>query len=146
MGDGDLEAQLKHQIQANGLMDDVILTGFIPNAVNYIKAFDCFVLPSIQEAFGRVLIEAMLAKCPIIASQVNGIPEVIGNTGTLIKPKNTADFAQAMQLIYKLSPEEREKIAAKAYQHVHNNFSIPAFNKQFWQLPLLQSLPNAESV
>lgn len=146
MGDGELEAQLQQQIHANGLADDVILTGFIPNAANYIKAFDCFVLPSIQEAFGRVLIEAMLAKCPIIASQVNGIPEVMGNTGTLIKPKNTADFAQAMQIIYRLTSVERGIMAEKAYQHVHANFSIPAFKKQFWQVPLLQSLPDAERV
>ncbi len=95
LGIGELEASLKQQITDNGLKDDVILAGFVPNAVNYIRAFDNFVLPSIQEAFGRVLIEAMLAKCPIIATTVNGIPEVMGNTGILIKPKDPALLANA---------------------------------------------------
>lgn len=140
MGEGELEPQLRQQIQDNGLAKDVILTGFIPGAVKYIKAFDCFVLPSIQEAFGRVLIEAMLAKCPIIASRVNGIPEVMGNTGELIKPRDAAGFAQAMQKMFMLTADERQKLAEIAYQHVHANFSIPAFSQQFWQLPLLQPL------
>lgn len=140
MGAGELEAPLKQQIHASGLTNDVILTGFIPNAVRYIKAFDCFVLPSIQEAFGRVLIEAMLAKCPIIASRVNGIPEVMGNTGKLISPKDVTGFAQAMQHIYNLTPDARQQLAELAYQHVHENYSIPASQQQFWQTPLLQTL------
>lgn len=140
MGDGELEARLRQQIHDNGLTHDVILTGFIPNAVNYIKAFDCFVLPSIQEAFGRVLIEAMLAKCPIIASRVNGIPEVMGNTGELIKAGDASGFAQAMQKMFTRTPDERQTLAEIAYQHVHANYSIPAFMQQFWNVPLLQSL------
>lgn len=140
MGDGELESSLNQQIQQSGLNNDVTLSGFVPNALKYIKAFDCFVLPSIQEAFGRVLIEAMLAKRPIIATEVNGIPEVMADVGTLIKPKDAAALATAMQLIYNLTPDERDVMAEKAYQHVHTHFSIPAFKQQFWQLPLLQSL------
>ncbi len=140
MGDGELEPQLQQQILNSGLTQDVILTGFVPNAVKYIKAFDCFVLPSIQEAFGRVLIEAMLAKCPIIASRVNGIPEVMGDVGQLINPKDIPSLTAAMSNMFKLTQSERNTIAEKAYQHVHNHFSIPAFRQQFWQTPLLQSL------
>lgn len=138
MGDGELEAPLNQQIIDNGLKDDVILTGFVPNAVNYIRAFDSFVLSSIQEAFGRVLIEAMLAKCPIIATRVNGIPEVMGDTGLLIQPSNVTELAVAMQSFFNMSTDERSAIADKAYQHVHDHFSIPAFRNQFWQLPLLR--------
>ena len=140
IGDGEYEARLSQQIHESGLTQEVVLTGFIPNAVQYIKAFDCFVLSSIQEAFGRVLIEAMLAKCPIIATRVNGIPEVMSDVGQLIKPKDTSELARAMQVIFDMTAEERAAIADKAYQHVHTNFSIPAFRQQFWQTPLLQSL------
>jgi len=140
MGIGELEAELKQQITANGLTDDVILTGFIPNAVNYIRAFDNFVLCSTQEAFGRVLIEAMLAQCPIIATTVNGIPEVMGDTGILIKPKDPVALAQVMQAMFKMSEAERAAIADKAYRHVHAHYSIPAFREQFWQLPLLKTV------
>lgn len=140
MGDGELEESLQRQIHANGLTNDIILTGFVHNAVNYIKAFDCFVLCSIQEAFGRVLIEAMLAKCPIIATRVNGIPEVVGKVGTLLEPKQPEELAEAMKNAYMLPQVKRDEIAAAAYQHVNANFSIPAFNQQFWNLPLMKTL------
>jgi glycosyltransferase involved in cell wall biosynthesis len=145
MGDGEYEARLSQQIREHDLTQEVVLTGFIPNAVQYIKAFDCFVLSSLQEAFGRVLIEAMLAKCPIIATRVNGIPEVMSDVGQLIEPKDTSELALAMQVIFNMTPAERAAIADKAYQHVHTNFSIPAFRQQFWQTPLLQSLSAASA-
>lgn len=134
MGDGDLEPRLVQQIQDNGLSESVVLTGFMPNAVRYIRAFDCFVLSSIQEAFGRVLIEAMLARCPIIATAVNGVPEVMGNTGTLIPARDATVMAKELKQIYDATPAKREAIADLAYQHMQANFSIPAFQRQFWQL------------
>lgn len=140
MGDGELETQLQHQIADNGLTQDVILAGFVPNAVKYMKAFDAFVLSSIQEAFGRVLIEAMLAQCPIIATRVNGIPEVMGDVGIVVPPKDATTLSQAMRTLYKLTDTEREAMTSEEYQHVLRNFSIPAFKKQFWQLPILKSL------
>lgn len=139
MGEGELQSQLEHQIDDNDLKKSVVLAGFVPNAFKYIKAFDGFVLSSIQEAFGRVLIEAMLARCPIIATSVNGIPEVMGNVGFVIQPSDATALAQAMRKLYKLTDSERESMIIEAYQHMLDSFSIPAFNQQFWQLPLLQS-------
>lgn len=139
-GDGHLEARLKEQVAASGLSNDIIFTGFLPAGFRYMKAFDCFVLPSIQEAFGRVLLEAMLTKLPIIATRVNGIPEVLDNIGMLIKPKDATVLASHMKQIYTLSPEERAEKGEKAYQRMMENFSIPAFHKQFWQLPLMQTI------
>lgn len=143
MGDGELESRLKQQIIENGLEKDVILTGFLPNAANYIKAFDCFVLCSIQEAFGRVLIEAMLAKCPIIATAVNGIPEVVADAGKLIKAKNPELLAHEMKNAYMLPQDRRDEIAENAYKHVYDNFSIPAFKRDFWQIPVLNQTSSA---
>jgi glycosyltransferase involved in cell wall biosynthesis len=109
-----------------------------PNGFRFMPAFDCFVLPSKQEAFGRVLLEAMLAKTPVIAARVNGIPEVVGTVGTLINTGDMAGLAQAMKDIYLLSATERAARADHAYQHVQSHFSIPAFQQQFAQLALLE--------
>ncbi len=140
LGDGELESALKEQIAALKLQQDIILTGFIPNAFRYMKAFDCFVLSSIQEAFGRVLIEAMIAKLPIIATRVNGIPEVVGDVGILIPAKDVNSFAAAMKENYFLDNAQREKIGENAYARVTNYFSIPAFQQQFWNVELLKRL------
>jgi glycosyltransferase involved in cell wall biosynthesis len=98
------------------------------------------VLPSIQEAFGRVLLEAMIAKCPVIAARVHGIPEVVADAGVLINPKDPIALAAAMREVAALAPEVRALQVEKAYQHVIDHFSIPTFHEQFWQLPLLQSI------
>lgn len=140
VGDGVLEARLKQQAASYRLSNDVIFTGYVDCGFRYMKAFDCFTLSSIQEAFGRVLLEAMIAKLPIIATRVNGIPEVMGSTGQLTQPKDALQFAEAMKAHYLLSQEEREKIGEKAYQHAFDQFSIPQFSKQFWQLPVIQAI------
>ncbi len=134
IGDGILEERLKTQVIQYGLQNEVIFTGYLSSAFRYMKAFDCFVLSSIQEAFGRVLLEAMLAKLPLIATSVHGIPEVVGDVGTLVDPTDAAALAFAMKQIYRLSPEERLQLGERAYQHVEKKFSIPCFQKQFWQL------------
>lgn len=140
MGDGELRSALQQQVNAYGLTDDVIFTGYVANGCTYMKAFDCFVLSSIQEAFGRVLLEAMIAKLPIIATRVHGIPEVVGNAGRLINAGDASMLAESMQAVYALSPEQRAQEGAFAYQHMLDHYSIPKFHEQFWQLPQLQSI------
>lgn len=139
IGDGDLEPTIKQEINSLGLMHAVKLTGFLPQAFRYMTAFDCFALSSIQEAFGRVLLEAMIAKLPVIATSVHGIPEVLGNTGMLLQPRDTAGLTAAMQRIANMSTSERQRFAQLGYEHVANQFSIPSFKQFFWQLPALQS-------
>ena len=75
-----------------------------------------------------------------IATKVNGIPEVVGQVGTLLEPKQPEQLADAMKNAYMLPVLKRDEIAHTAYRHVYDNFSIPAFNKQFWNLPLLKTL------
>lgn len=140
MGDGELEDTLSAKIKSLGLQQDIKLMGFVPLASRFMRAFDVFALSSTQEAFGRVLIEAMVAKLPIIATRVNGIPEVMGETGILIPEKNSVLLAEKMQLLYQMNAKEREAMGESAYQHVTDHFSIPAFQQQFWSLPLLQTI------
>jgi glycosyltransferase involved in cell wall biosynthesis len=138
IGDGELEATLKKQVQQLSLANDIIFTGFIPQGFCLLKAFDVFVLTSIKEAFGRVLLEAMLAKIPIIATKVNGIPEVMGNTGSLIDAANPAQLAEKMLAYYQMPPTEIYQWGEKGNQRARKDFSIACFNEIFWQLPLVK--------
>jgi glycosyltransferase involved in cell wall biosynthesis len=133
MGSGILEQALKQQVKKAGLEHEIIFYGHVPQAFRYMKALDCFVLSSVQEAFGRVLLEAMLAEVPLIATAAHGIPEVLGTTGGLVRPKDVDALAEAMQKIMQLSLAERQTQAATAYQHLAQHFSIPIFHQQFWQ-------------
>jgi glycosyltransferase involved in cell wall biosynthesis len=137
MGVGELEAELKAQITQLNLTDHVMMAGYVDAAFKYMKAFDVFVLPSIKEAFGRVLLEAMIAKVPIIAAKSNGIPEVIADTGILVPAKNPTLLANEMLALYQTPPSQLLEYGEQGYQRVTSEFSIQRFNEVFWQLRLV---------
>jgi phosphatidyl-myo-inositol dimannoside synthase len=78
----------------------VLLLGEIPAsalAVEYVSA-DCFCLPSVQEGFGIVFVEAMAAGLPVVACRAAAIPEVVehGRTGILVTPERPDELADAI--------------------------------------------------
>lgn len=127
VGDGQLENELKQQVNQLGLQNEVYFTGFVSDGFRYMKAFDAYISSSIQEAFGRVLLEAMLARIPTIATRVNGMPEVLGDTGLLVSPAQPEEMTAAMQKIYQLSQHEREDFASRGYRRVIQEFSLRRF-------------------
>ena len=84
-GDGHLEKELKELSQEN---ENIKFVGNAQNPFNFIKNLDILVVPSIREPLGLVSIEAGLCKVSVIASNIDGIPEVITNkhSGILINP------------------------------------------------------------
>ena len=140
IGEGELEADLKTQIAELGMSNDVIMTGFLPKASGLLKALDVFVLSSTKEAFGRVLLEAMIAKLPLIATDANGIPEVISDAGILVEKQNPVQLADKMRAFYQLSKTELATWGEKSYQRAVSEFSMEHFQKLFWQLPLLSDI------
>ncbi|MBU4331833.1 glycosyltransferase family 4 protein [Patescibacteria group bacterium] len=96
IGDGAERKNIENLIQELNLENQVILTGKIKNAHQYLKAFDIFVLPSIKEGQPWSLMEAMAAELPIVATNVAAIPEMIedGKSGLIIESKNPQAIAE----------------------------------------------------
>jgi glycosyltransferase involved in cell wall biosynthesis len=140
LGEGQLRKDLEAQIKALNLTHDVILTGHLADGFCYMKAFDSYISSSTQEAFGRVLLEAMIAKIPIIATRVNGVPEVIGDAGILIDARNDTQLAGKMLALYQLSNEDRTTLGEKGYARATKNFSLQCFNDLFWNLSVIKKL------
>jgi len=132
IGDGQLETELKNQAEKLKIAEDVIFTGFLADGYRLMKAFDVYISSSIQEAFGRVLLEAMLAKLPIIATRVNGVPEVVGDCGILIDPANPEVLSEKMLTLYQSS--KLKEIGELGYQRVTHHFSLQRFKEIFWNL------------
>lgn len=138
MGEGQLEPELKKQVRELNLQDEVIFTGFINDAFKFMKAFDVYISSSTQEAFGRVLLEAMLAKLPIIATKVNGVPEVVGDAGILIDAKNPEQLAEKMLYLYNANENERKRLGEDGYHRATTEFSLQRFNQIFWNLDVIK--------
>lgn len=134
IGEGDLEQELRAQISDLGLENEVILTGFIPQGFRLLKAFDVFVLTSIKEAFGRVLLESMIARVPIIASRTNGIPEVVGDAGQIVEPRNKVELAEKMLGYCHSTQDQLKAWADRGEVRAVDEFSLQKFNEIFWGL------------
>lgn len=95
IGDGPLKTEISTVLDRESLPHT--LTGFLPEAYRALPAMDLFVLPSVSEGLGLVLLEAMQRRIPIVASLVGGIPEVVrpSQDGLLVPPKEPEALAQA---------------------------------------------------
>jgi glycosyltransferase involved in cell wall biosynthesis len=87
-----------------------------------------FCLPSVQEGFGIVLLEAMAAGKPIVASRAAAIPEVAPH-GALVKPEDPEALGAAIEALY-LSPEQRAAQAALGQRWVEQ-FDAPRVARLF---------------
>jgi glycosyltransferase involved in cell wall biosynthesis len=97
LGSGPLEGDTQALIGRLGLEDAVVLPGRL-GIHDWLERADAFVHTSRWEGFGIVLLEAMLAGLPIVATRVSAVPEVVkdGETGILVEPGDVAGVASAL--------------------------------------------------
>ena len=102
-GDGKDKQRFRDEI---GALTNVEMVGWIDNVGDYLQAFDLFVFPSINEALGSTLLDAMQFGLPIVASNVGGIPDVVedGANGRLVEPEKAGQLYEAIEQL--LSDEE----------------------------------------
>lgn len=141
VGGGRREQELKQQAEGLGLDDRVAFAGEIAAAWRYLKAFDAFVLTSgAEEAFGIVLLEAMLAEVPVISSDAAGPKEVVGDAGILFAEGDAGDLAANMEKITGMTDEDIDSMTSAASARLLECFSVDAFNQRFWSLPPIARL------
>jgi glycosyltransferase involved in cell wall biosynthesis/Na+/melibiose symporter-like transporter len=97
--DSSYELELKELTRDLGLEEAVRWVGFREDVPDLLRLCDVFVLPSVDEPFGRAIIEAMAVGKPVIATRSGGAPEVVldGETGLLVEPGNVTELAVAME-------------------------------------------------
>jgi glycosyltransferase involved in cell wall biosynthesis len=98
VGEGRLTDFLRSRVRELGVERNVVYAGFRENVAEVMKAIDLLVLPSIVEGFGYVLVEAMAAGKPVVATHVSSIPEIVehGRTGLLVDVHNPTQLAAAI--------------------------------------------------
>ncbi len=93
------EGELKDLAVDLRVADRVIWTGYREDVSELLRLCDIFVLPSVNEPFGRVLIEAMATGKPVIGTNSGGVPEIIvdGETGLLVPSNSPTVLAEAIE-------------------------------------------------
>lgn len=124
VGEGYLHDDLVAMVDALGLRDHVLFTGFQMDVSEIIATFDVAVLPSFFEGMGRVILEAMAMAKPVVASRVGGIPDLVqdGRNGFLVQPGNEGELAGAIKRVL-LDKALAEKMGRAGRKMIDDKFS-----------------------
>jgi glycosyltransferase involved in cell wall biosynthesis len=125
IGDGELRPETERLIKALDLEKKVILTGWRRDVPQILKIVDILVLTSRWEGLPRVFLEAMASKLPIIATKVDGTPEVIeeGVNGFLVSVGNISSMAEKIITLLD-NPEMAKEMGKKGRERVFPEFDI----------------------
>ena len=124
-GAGRLEGALRQDVSSRGLDAEVVFTGFARDIRAFMEGIDVFVLPSLWEGFGYVLVEAMACGKPVVAFDTSSNPEIIAHntTGFLVPPYNTDALAGRLE---QLATDKalRSRLGQAGRQRVEQHFSF----------------------
>ncbi len=135
VGEGSLRKQLEAKALSLGIQDNVIFAGYRCDIPELFSAMDIFVLPSVIEGLPMVLLEAMAANKPIIASNVGAIPKIItnGKSGILTNPGDIDELAQWIVKLTNVGDEKKE-MAQTGYNKVKKMFSAEIMAANYMSL------------
>jgi glycosyltransferase involved in cell wall biosynthesis len=122
VGDGILRGQLEAQARSLGVAERVHFLGRRSDIAALLKTADIYVHPSANEGFGIAAAEAMAAGRPVVAANVPGLAQVVGDAGVLVPPRDPVRLAgEILRLID--SPERRAQLSQAAAER-GRQFSI----------------------
>lgn len=128
-GDGSQRAQL--ETMAAPLGNAFTFLGLRADVPAVMAAMDVFVLPSVNEGMGRVLLEAGAAGTPIVATRVGGVPDLLrnGELGVLVAPRDAAALADGVRQLHD-APAVRESMAERAHAAFVPHYSVEEMVRQ----------------
>jgi glycosyltransferase involved in cell wall biosynthesis len=121
-GKGSQETRLKSLVDENDLTDVFQFLGFLDNPKDLLMSSDVFLLPSLWEGFGYVIVEASLSELPVVAFDISSNSEVINEaTGFLTPPHDVAAFCDKIAYLYN-DLEERKAMGKAGRKFVVEHF------------------------
>jgi glycosyltransferase involved in cell wall biosynthesis len=126
VGKGELDVDLRAQALRMNANGKVKFLGWREDIDEIMPVFDLLVLPSLNEGMGRVLVEAMAAGKPVVASEVGGIPDLVkhGETGYLVRPADEKALANGIKKLLN-DPERAGQMGQRGKEYCRQ-FSLEA--------------------
>lgn len=134
IGGGPLQEDLEELRNDLGLKGKIFFYGYLEHkeVAEYYNSSDLFILPSLEEGLGYVSGEALACGCPVIASNVGGIPDIVidGKTGLLFEPKDVDDLKDKINYMIN-NKNDALKMAEAGRQHIIKNYNGEKVMEQF---------------
>ena len=135
VGNGDMEIDIHRYAKDNGLDDSLLITGWVDSPLDYVELFDVALLLSRWEGFGLALPEYMMAGKPIVASNVDAIPDIIKEhvNGLLVPPEDEdAAYHAVMEILS--DNNLRDKLIQNGLKDVHTRFNVKRVAREHEEL------------
>ncbi len=134
VGGGPYQRQLREEVAAAGLEGRVRILGSVPNTdvPSILAASDVLLMPSREEGFPRVLLEAMALGVPFVAAEVGGVGEIVPPGTPLVAPEDAAGFAAAVDQL--LQDDALRRSRADAGRRHVKQYDLPVVAEKFIEL------------
>lgn len=135
VGSGYLEDKIKQYANDNGFLDSLHITGWVNEPMNYVELFDVACLLSRWEGFGLALPEYMMAGKPIVASEVDAIPNIVKNrkNGLLVRVDDAVGASKAVLQIYQ-EDGLKDKLVAQELDDVHVKYDARRVSEEHGEM------------
>jgi len=134
-GDGELRGQLQRQAELMGLGGTIKFVGHQRDITGVLERADAVMLLSRREGLPLVLLEAMAARVPVVASAVGGVPEIVQHedTGLLVPPGRAEPAAAALRRLIG-EPELSDSLTMRAWEQVRQHHCLDRIAERYVQL------------
>jgi len=137
VGDGPLREDLEAFARKYHISEAIAFLGAVDRrtVLDVLRITDIFVLPSLNEGLPTAVLEAMAAGCPVVATAVGGMPELVvhNETGLLIPPRDPVALAKALPLLAE-NEETRKRMGTASKKRVQQFFSIDRMVQEYESL------------
>lgn len=143
IGDGELRPALDEYVITHNLQGKVFLTGYVPQAMHYLRALDVFVFPSESEGFGIALLEAMALGVPALVNRVEPLASIVAGCGVTVDTSDVTAFSDALENYFQLAPDALHSRGLQHYQRALQQYGIDQFRSTYRAL-IEQKLANLD--
>lgn len=135
VGKGHLQAELEEKTKELGIQANVRFLGFRDDMLEILQSVDLFVLPSLWEGQGVVLMEAMCYKKPVIACKVGGVVDIVqdGENGLLVPSRDPDSLAKAILKMMDM-PEKMKEMGEEGYRRIASKFRDSEMNDRRFEV------------
>jgi glycosyltransferase involved in cell wall biosynthesis len=129
VGAGPERAGLEALATRNGMDPREVFAGFEQDVRGHLGEADVLVCPSDTEGTPRCVLEAMAAGCPVVATDVGGVPDMLaGGAGRVVQPGNPDELRKAIQATLEMAPAERDTQVRLARERVERHYSMDSMH------------------